>query len=195
MIARKMLLVTAALAAFAAPASAAVVDNLGINPTSRTGDFASGNLGVNGTGAGAFTDQIQFQLVGGPQFLTVASATNVFPNLLSDRILNFTGQVFQQVGAIGPGGGADIAVTPLIAATACATQPMCQGLSGQAILNAGLYYLQLAGVGGGTSGYGGNLSVTSVPLPGALALFASGLVGLGWLSKKKKKAASDVAAA
>lgn len=185
----KSLLLATALVALALPANAAVVDNLGINPTSRTGDFSSGLLGVNGTGAGAFTDQVTFQIVGGQGLLTIASATNVYPDV-TDRILNFTGQVFQQVGAIGPGGGADIPVTPLVAATACPTQNNCQGFGGSAVLQAGLYYLQLAGVGGGSSGYGGNLAVTQIPIPGALALFASGLVGLGLLRRKAKKNAS-----
>src|SRR5580765_7350815 len=111
---RKTLLLSAALLGLSAmAANAAVVGNLGINPTSQTGDFRSGLLGVNGTGTGAFTDQVTFQLVGGPQFFTIASATNVYPSL-SDFITNFTAQAFLQVGAIGPGGGADIPVTPLI---------------------------------------------------------------------------------
>ena len=182
---RKVLLLSAALLTLAMPAGAAVVDNLGINPTSQTGDFASGLLGINGTGTGAFTDQITFQLVGGPQFLTIASATNVYPNL-TDFIFNFTAQVFQQIGAIG--GGDDIAVTPLIAAVNCPLQTNCQGFAGSALLDAGLYYLQLAGTGGGTSGYGGNLAVTLVPIPPALALFASGLLGLGLIRRRGRKA-------
>jgi hypothetical protein len=32
-------------------------------------------------------------------------------------------------------------------------------------------------------------SVTAVPLPAALPLFASGLVGLGWLSRRRRKRA------
>jgi len=184
---KRLLLLSAALLGLSAmSANAAVVGNLGINPTSQTGDFSSGLLGVNGTGLGAFTDQVTFQLVGGPQFFTIASATNVYPSLL-DFITGFTAQAFLQVGAIGPGGGADIPVTPLIAAQACPFQSNCQGFAGSAILDAGLYYLQLSGTGGGTSGYGGNLAVAQVPIPGALALFASGLAGLGMLARRRKK--------
>jgi MYXO-CTERM domain-containing protein len=182
---KRLLLVTAALFALAGSANAAVVGNLGINPTSQTGDFRSGLLGVNGTGAGGFTDQVVFQLVGGPQFFTIASATNVYP-AVTDFIANFTAQGFLQVGAIG--GGDDIPVTPVLVAQACPLQSNCQGFAGSALLNAGNYYLQLAGIGGGTSGYGGNLAVTQVPLPGALALFASGLVGLGLLRRRRKTA-------
>jgi hypothetical protein len=185
---RKLVLTAALFASTAMSANAAVVDNLGINPTSQTGDFSSGLLGVNGTGLGGFTDQVTFQLIGGPQFLTISSATNVFP-APADFITNFQAQGFLQVGAIGPGGGADIPVTPLISAVACPLQSNCQGFAGSALLNPGSYYLQLSGVGGGSSGYGGNLAVTQVPIPGALALFASGLVGLGLLKRKRKNVA------
>jgi len=167
-----------------APASAAVVDNLGINPTSRTGDFSSGTLGINGTGGGAFTDQVLFQLVGSPSFVTITSATNVYP-APTDFITNFQGAVYQQVGALG--GADDILRFGPEIAQACILQPSCQVLAGAGILEAGSYYLQLSGIGGGTSGYGGNLAVTPVPIPGALALFASGLLGLGALSKMRKK--------
>jgi hypothetical protein len=179
---KSLLLATTLLGLSLASADAAVVGNLGINPTSQTGDFRSGLLGVNGTGTGGFTDQVVFQLVGGPQFFTIASATNVYP-ALTDFIANFQAQGFLQVGAIG--GGDDIPVTPLLAAQACPLQSNCQGFAGSALLAAGNYYLQLSGVGGGSSGYGGNLAVTQVPIPGALALFASGLVGLGLLRRRK----------
>jgi len=184
---RKLLLAGCALLALAAsaPADAAVVDNLGINPSSRTGDFSSGTLGINGTGGGAFTDQILFSLVGGPQFLTITSATNVYPNQSTDFITNFQGAVYQQVGAIG--GGDDILKFGPELAQACILQPSCQVLAGSGILSAGSYYLQLSGIGGGTSGYGGNLAVTAVPIPGALLLFGSGLAGLGWLGFKRNK--------
>jgi len=173
----------AVLLGLAAPAHAAVVANLGTNPTSRLGDFASGLLGVNGTGSGAFTDQVVFSIAG-TQLLTIASATNVYPNP-TDFITNFQAQGFLQVGAIGPGGGADIPVTPLLSAVACPNQSNCQGFAGSTLLSTGNYYLQLSGIGGGSSGYGGNLAVTQVPIPGALALFASGLVGLGLLRRKR----------
>jgi len=172
----------AVLLGLAAPANAATVANLGTNPTSRTGDFASGLLGINGTGAGAFTDQVLFSIAR-TQLLTIASATNVYPNP-TDFITSFQAQGFLIVGAIG--GGDDIPVTPLISAVACPSQSNCQGFAGSTLLNTGSYYLQLSGVGGGSSGYGGNLAVTQVPLPGALALFASGLVGLGLLRRRRQ---------
>jgi PEP-CTERM motif. len=182
---KKPLLGTALFIAGMASANAAVVANLGVNPTSRTGDFASGTVGVNATGAGAFTDQVVFSLQGGPQFLTISSATNVYP-ATTDFITNFTAQGFRIVGGIG--GGDDVPVTPVLAATSCPTQSNCQGFAGSALLAAGNYYLQLSGIGGGTSGYGGNLAVTQVPIPGALAMFGLGLAGLGLLSRRRKVA-------
>lgn len=180
---KSLLLSTVLAIGLAAPASAATVGNLGINPTSRTGDFSSGTLGVNGTGLGGFTDFITFQLVG-TQFVTITSATNVYPDP-ADFITNFQGAVYEQVGV--PGGGDDILRFGPELAQACILQPSCQVLAGAGLLEAGNYFLQISGIGGGQSGYGGNLAVTQVPIPGALALFASGIVGLGLLQKRRQK--------
>ena len=74
----KTLLMSTALAAVlllpGGGANAAIIANLGINPSSAQGDFS------NSPGGGAFEDQFTFQLVGGPLFLTIASVTNVFPS-------------------------------------------------------------------------------------------------------------------
>jgi hypothetical protein len=51
------------------------------------------------------------------------------------------------------------------AAQACVVPPNCQAAGGSALLNPGNYYLELAGTGGGTSGYGGNISTVAVPGP------------------------------
>jgi len=189
---KKLLLAAVLLAgtALATPASAATVLNLGINPNSITGAFSSSTFGGAGTtGVGPFSDQILFQLVGGPAFLTIASVTNVFAST-ADKITGFTGAVYYG-GADGlPGGigaNADTVVIGPVLAGACQTpSDDCQGFSGSTILTiVGGYYLDLSGTGGGTSGYGGNLAVAQVPLPGALALFAGGLLGLGLLGKRK----------
>ena len=184
---RKTLLLSAALMALALPANAATVANLGVNPNSTTGAFSTiGIGGTGGTGAGAFSDQVYFSLAGGPQFLTIASVTNVYPQP-SDFITNFQGSVLF-LGANGVlGGGDDQTVIGPVAASACLLQPLCQGFAGSAILTlVGNYALNLTGVGGGTSGFGGNLAVAQVPIPPAALLFLSGLAGLGWLTRRKK---------
>lgn len=156
---RKLLLATTALMAMSSVSHAAVIDDLGINPTSATGAFS------NSVGGSNFSDQYTFQLVGGPKFFTIASATNVFPGgpASTDFISNFSASLFQQVGAVG--GGDDILLFGPTTPFSCPLQPNCQGLAGAAILNAGNYFLQINGQGGGTSGYGGNIATFAVPGP------------------------------
>ena len=175
---RKLLLTTAALVAMLVPGNAAVIADLGVNPTSAQGDFS------NSVGGATFDDQYTFQLVGGPQFVTIASATNVFPQS-TDFISNFSGSVFLQVGAIG--GADDVLVLGPAAAAPCPIVPNCQGFAGAALLNPGNYYLDISGTGGGTSGYGGNLATAPVPGP----VVGAGLPGLalaiaGWFGWRRR---------
>jgi len=187
---RLALTTVAALALMVGSASAAVIADLGVNPQSSQGDFS------NGVGGANFSDQYTFQLVGSPLFITFASATNVFASA-SNFITNFTGQLFQQVGAVG--GADDIPVSAPVGAVPCQQNPTgCQILAGSALLSAGNYYLQITGIGGGTSGYGGNLTTAAVvPLPAALPLFATGLAVFGgaaaWRKRREKKAAAATA--
>jgi hypothetical protein len=185
---RKLLLATAALVALALPSQAAIIGNLGANPTSATGNFE------NAPNTGAFDDQILFQLIGGPQFLTIASVTNTYAQP-SDFIAGFNGSVVN-FGADNMFMTADdFTVIGPVFATACPLTPNCQGFSGGAILNAGLYYLDIAGINPGTGGYAGNLSTAAVPVPGPLAgagipgiLAAFGMAGAWW--KRRKVAAA-----
>lgn len=193
---KRLLLAAVALAALSLPAQATVVGNLGVNPTSQFGDFSSGTLGVNGTGSGLFTDDFLFQLVGGPQFLTIASVTNVFPGgpLTTDFITNFSASVF----SYGPdnlfGGGDDqIVLGPANATMGCGIIVNCQGMAGIALLDAGSYYLELSGTGGGSSGYGGNIATfaeAETPLPAAVWLFGSAVGGGALLLRRRKKQAA-----
>jgi hypothetical protein len=165
---RSLLMSTAVAAVLLLPgggANAVVITNLGVNPTSTQGDFS------NSVGGGAFEDQFTFQLVGGPLFVTIASATNVFPNP-TDFITGWTAELFQQAGAI-PNPVTDPVLLGPQAATSC-TVPNCQQLAGTALMSPGNYYLDFKGIGGGTSGYGGNLSVAVVPAP----IVGAGLPGL-----------------
>ena len=149
--------------------NAAVITDLGVNPTSAAGAFS------HAPGLGPFEDQFTFRLVGGPQFITIASVTNTFASL-SDFIANFTAAVWS-TGADGIVNNADdVAVIGPIGASPCPVTPSCQGMSGSAILNPGAFYLEFTGIAGSTAGYGGNLSTAPVAVPGPIA--GAGLPGL-----------------
>jgi hypothetical protein len=171
---RSLLLATAALLALSTASHAIVITNLGVNPNSSQGDFSTA------PGGGAFANEFTFQLVGGPMFITAASATNVFPggSATSDFITDFTAFIRAQLGG-APAPGDPIVLGPQVAAPCSFAPTTCQGLGGTALVNPGNYYLQFTGIGGGTSGYGGNLSVfaTSVPpVPGPIV--GAGIPGL-----------------
>ena len=87
---KRLLLAAGALLAMSTAGNAAVILDLGVNPTSAPGAFD------NTVGGATFDDQYTFQLVGAPQFLTIASVTNVFPSP-TDFITDFTGSVFQKL--------------------------------------------------------------------------------------------------
>ena len=166
----KLLLASSALATvlvLTQPARSAVIADLGVNPTSAQGDFN------NSVGGGAFEDQFTFQLVGGPLFFTIASATNVYPNP-TDFITGFTASIWSTGDDGIVNNGDDVlAFGPQLAAP-CPGTPNCQGVSGSGLINPGAYYLEFTGFGGGTSGYGGNLSTFAVPNP----VLGGGLPGL-----------------
>ena len=164
---KKLLLAVALVLAFPIAGMATVIEDLGVNPTSAAGAFS------HVPGVGPFDDQYTFQLVGGPQFLTIASVTNTFASL-DDFITSFTGSVVFDGPNGVPGGGDDVTVIGPVAATACPNVPDCQGFAGSALLAAGSYFLDISGNAGATAGYGGNLSVAAVPGP----LAGAGLPGL-----------------
>jgi hypothetical protein len=178
---RNLLLAAALL--MPAVANAAVITDLGVNPTSAQGAFS------HDPGAGPFDDQLTFRLVGGPQFLTIASVTNTFASL-PDFIAQFSGSVFNTVDGI-VGNGNDVRVIGPAAATACLVTPDCQGFSGSALLDPGSYYLDVSGIAGATAGYGGNLSTAAVPGP----MLGAGLPGLvlgmlAWLGLRRRRLVS-----
>lgn len=172
---RRLLLATTVLLATTAISRADVITDLGVNPTSSAGAFS------NDPTPGVFNDQYTFQLVGGPTFFTIASATNVFPSP-TDFITDFNGSVFLQVGAIG--GGDDVLVLgPQFATANCG--PDCQGFGGSALLDAGNYYLNIAGTAGETSGYGGNIAVAAVPEASTWAMMLLGFFGIAGMAGRK----------
>jgi hypothetical protein len=173
--------VAALVLATAPPSQAAVIDNLGANPSSAAGNFESS------PGAGAFDDQVLFQLVGGLNHLTIASVTNTFARP-SDFIANFQASIYRIVGAIGGGDDTQV-IGPIAAGPNCGA--FCQGMGGSAILPVGNYYANFSGIAGGTAGYAGNIStsVSAVPIPAALPLFATALVGMGALRMRRRRRA------
>lgn len=177
---RKLLLATAFTLAMSASAMAATVGNLGINPHSSQGNFN------NAPTTGPFEDQILFQLVGGPQFITIASVTNTYA-ALSDFITGFTAAVWTTGANSIINDFDDVAVVGPIGAAACPFVPLCQGMAGTALLNAGDYYIEISGSAGSTAGYAGNLSVAETPLPAAVWLFGSALAGGGILLRRRKR--------
>jgi hypothetical protein len=182
---KRLLLATVTLLALTTASNAIIIADLGVNPASSQGNFS------NSVGGGLFSDQYTFQLVGGPQFITIASVTNVFPQP-TDFITGFSASVFQDLGVVGPGGG-DIQVIGPTFPSACILVPNCQVVAGSAILNPGNYYAQIDGTGGGTSGYGGNLATAPVPgpvvgagLPGLIALL--GMLGFKRFRRRRSVA-------
>lgn len=187
---KRLLLAACALFAMTLPGSTDIIVDLGVNPTSGQGAFANTNPGTGGGGSGPFIDRYTFDLVGGPQFLTIASVTNVFASP-DQFIASFTGSVVNDGPNGVPGGGDDFFVIGPVAAGACIIPvPNCQGFAGAALLDPGHFYLQITGDAGVSSGYGGNLSVAAVPgpivgagLPGLLAALSFG--GLAYWRKRR----------
>lgn len=172
------------------PSKADVIVPLGINPTSGSGAFANTNPGTGGGGSGLFEDRYTFTLFGGPQFLTIASVTNVFAS--DDQFISgFTGSVVFEGADNAIGGGDDVTLIGPVAATACLLVPNCQGFAGFATLDPGDYHLLITGDAGVNAGYGGNLSTFAVPgpivgagLPGLLAA----CFGMIALARRRRKA-------
>jgi PEP-CTERM motif len=183
---RKLLFACAALAALTMPANAAFVATLGNNPTSATGHFSNA---VNGA---TFVDDFTFSLSGASQFVAFASATNDFAVTGgSDFISNFTGQLFSFGADLLPFTADDVARSPIATPHPCADNPgNCQALSGSAILDAGGYYLQFTGTGGGTAGYGGDLTtaaIAAVPEPSTWAMMILGFAGIVTMAARRKR--------
>ena len=172
--------------ALASPANAAFVNTLGNNPTSSTGHFSNS---VNGA---TFVDDFTFSLSGASQFVAFASATNDFAVTGGpDFIANFTGQLFSFGADLVPFTADDVAASAVATPHPCADNPgNCQALSGNAILAAGGYYLQFTGTGGGTAGYGGDLTtaaVAAVPEPATWFMMILGFAGVGLMGMRKRR--------
>ena len=168
---RRLLLASAAAAALLSmtlPSEAAIVASLGVNPTSAQGDFSASPI------AGAFEDQVTFTLSGGPSFVTIASATNVYAQP-SDQILNWTAAIWSAGPDQVVNNLDDVLLFGPQAAVACPTTANCQQVGGSGLINTtGLFYAEFIGIASGSSGYGGNISTFAVPGP----IIGGGIPGL-----------------
>jgi hypothetical protein len=181
---RKLLLTTTTLLALASsPSSAAIVDDLGANPTSASGTFSNSVSGL-------FSDQYTFSLTGITNF-TIAGVQNVYAQP-SDFIANFAASVYNY-GANGifegnlAGHGDDVAVVVGGPPGPCSFNPNCQVIAGSAFLPGGSYYADVSGLGGSTAGYtGGVATVAAIPEPSTWAMLLLGFVGVGFVAYRRR---------
>jgi len=138
------------------------------NPTSVTGNFALT------PGAGAFEDQVIFEVTGAPAYVVIGNATNTFA-APADRIQNWVASIFNDgVDNIINNADDELLFGPQ-AATPCIGVANCQSVGGSGVvLGSGFYYVEFTGIGSGTSGYAGNVSTFAVPGPAA----GAGIPGL-----------------
>jgi hypothetical protein len=174
----------------AAPANAAVVGSFGVNPDSAAGAFQND---PNGAGVGGlFNDFFTFTL-NGTSFVTVANATNTFARggiTGTFGIQQFAAAIFDTVDGIVDNGNDVLKFGP----QAAVINPggLSQSLNGIGKLPGGDYYLRIAGNAGTQAGYGGNFSVSAVPIPAALPLFGTALGGLFYLKRRSRKHSTPV---
>lgn len=163
----------AMLVAFALPAKAVTTLTLndGVTPVT-VGGATFGDSGV----IGSISDFFSFSLSGPTNFATTASVTNSAGDIGSLAIAILSGQGLGGAVLSGPS-SAVLVGSSLVASTAIS-------------LAAGTYSIRVTGTGAaGGSAFGGSLDVSpaAVPIPGALFLFGSGLIGLGALTMRKKR--------
>jgi len=171
------------------------IGDVGANPTSLTGQFNS-NVSTQGF---MFHDYVAFNLTStSPVFLTSSSATNPFVNGGSDMILNFRVSLFSGTppAANPPPAANQIGATVNAVYTGNATAGFATINFPAQLLNApGSYFLLFEGAGGNFSGFSGVVTATpvnAVPLPGALTLFGTGMLGL--LALRRRRKSQEVAA-
>lgn len=177
---KRLLLATAVALAMAAPANAAIISDLGLDPNL--------NIGRTVTGGGFFDDQFTFTL-DQAQTIVITAILNTFPLGPNTPafISGFTGSVIAGTPAL-PG---VTEIGPTLATMGCGPLVNCQSLGGTATLDAGTYFLDFFGTAGATAAYGGTINtvavpgpVVGVPEPSTWAMMMLGFAGI-WYGRKK----------
>ena len=177
---KKLLLCSVAALALALTTGAASAAQVVLvdNPTSVAGNFSLT------PGGGAFEDQVIFDLSGGPAYITIASATNTYANSTTDFITDWVASIWSAGDDQVVNNADDVILFGPQAAAPCIGVQFCQQVGGSGtIFSSGTFYAEFTGIGGGTSGYSGNISTTPVPGPlaGAGLIPFLGLLGFaGW---------------
>jgi hypothetical protein len=137
---------------------------------------------------GAFVEDYLFQIAGAASSFSVA-ITNVFFNNLAAKITGLNLQVFScTVCAVGPTNSSGALVGGLTF-TLTDGNPVFYVATLAGSLAGGNYFLRVTGTGGTAAAYGGPMSNTVVPVPGALPLMATGLGLLGFAAHRRRRKA------
>ena len=158
----------------------ATVADLGVNPNVALPSPANS--------IGAFAEDYLFQIVGTASSFS-ASVTNVFFNNAAAKITGLNLQVFScTVCAVGPVNSTGVLVGGLTFDFLDGS-PVLYVATLFGSLVGGDYFLRVSGLGGTAAAYGGPMSNTVVPVPGALPLMATGLGLIGFAAHRRRRKA------
>jgi hypothetical protein len=128
---------------------------------------------------GSFTDDFFFNLTAPTSFSAVASVTNSGPLIDPFSI---------QVWRVGD-------LSALFGSSSFVVNSGAEFLAAAGILSSpGDYFLRVTGLASAATAIDGNITLSPVPVPGALVLFGSGLLGLIAVNRKRKQKVDELAA-
>lgn len=178
---KKLLLSTALVLAVSSASAETLTLGPGTFSDASCAVVCTGSFGPTAAETNAISDTYAFDITSGSVLLHTASATNSTTQV-GEEITNFAIELFSGT----PGSGTLLASG--VGATDTATEQTTGGLP-LTSLAAGMYFLELSGTNGGVpTTYAGSYSFTptaATPLPGALLLMGTGLLGLVGLGKMR----------